>query len=57
MSYIIYPETKTSSYIFSISWIDDVAWKEMSPDNKRDVQTWFGADPTLALQETHVKNH
>jgi hypothetical protein len=46
MAYLILPQTKTESFTFGIAWIDGVP----DPDdinNPRDVQTWFGADPTL----------
>ncbi len=49
MSYIILETTKTSSYIFGIAWIDGVSWSNLQEDETRGVQTWFGADPTLAL--------
>ncbi len=39
VSFEILPETKTEHYIFGVSWID-------KPSEKRDIQTWFGADPT-----------
>lgn len=40
VKYIIRPKTKTSVFVFGIAWIDNV-----NDDN--DVQTWYGADPTL----------
>lgn len=40
VQYEILPITKTSLYVFGIAWIDNV-----NDDN--EVQTWFGADPTL----------
>lgn len=45
MAYRILPQTKTDSYSFGIAWIDGIP--EPDADNPRDVQTWFGADPTL----------
>lgn len=45
MAYLILPETKTASYTFGIAWVDGVSAPDA--DNPRDVQTWFGADPTL----------
>lgn len=38
--YEILPFTKTQRYVFGIAWIEN-------PDETRDVQTWFGADPTM----------
>ncbi|WP_373724974.1 hypothetical protein [Bacteroides heparinolyticus] len=50
MAYIIMPETKTEKYVFGIAWIDDVGWDDpIDDEHDRDVQTWFAADPTLAL--------
>ena len=33
-------ETKTTKYVFGIAWIENVT-------TENDVQTWYGADPTL----------
>lgn len=50
MAYVIMPETKTEKYIFGIAWINDVGWDDpIDNEHNRDVQTWFAADPTLAL--------
>lgn len=51
MSYLILKETTISKYIFGISWIDNVGWDDsiIDGEHNRDVETWFGADPTLAL--------
>ena len=50
MEYIIRPDTKTETYKFGIAWIDDVGFKEsIDPEKDREVQTWFGADPTLLV--------
>ncbi len=50
MSYRILPETKSEQYVFGISWIDDVDRGDTTDNNHdRDVQTRFGADPTLSL--------
>ena len=49
MSYLIETDTKTKSYVFGIAWIDNVGWDDPVDDNSRNVETWFGADPTLAL--------
>ena len=50
MEYIIRPDTKTETYKFGIAWIDDVGFKDpIDPEKDREVQTWFGADPTLQL--------
>lgn len=40
VKYMILPDTKTSVFIFGIAWIDNV-------NDNNDVQTWYGADPTL----------
>ncbi len=50
MSYCIEADTKTELYVFGIAWIDDVGWDDPNDYNRhRDVETWYGADPTLAL--------
>lgn len=33
-------DTKTTKFVFGIAWIDNVT-------AENDVQTWYGADPTL----------
>ena len=40
VSYLILKETKTTKYVFGVAWIEKVT-------TENDVQTWFGADPTL----------
>lgn len=40
VSYLILEETKTTRYVFGVAWIENVT-------AENDVQTWFGADPTL----------
>ncbi len=40
VQYIILPTTKTVAYVFGVAWIDHV-------NEENDVQTWYGADPTL----------
>ena len=40
VSYLIMEDTKTTKYVFGIAWIDNVT-------AENDVQTWYGADPTL----------
>lgn len=40
VQYEILPITKTTKFIFGIAWIDHV-------NVLNDVQTWYGADPTL----------
>ena len=40
VSYLIMEGTNTTKYVFGVAWIDNV-----TADN--DVQTWYGADPTL----------
>lgn len=50
MAYVIMPETKTEKYIFGRAWIDDVGRDDpIDDEHNRDIQTWFAADPTLAL--------
>ena len=38
--YKIMRYTKTTKFVFGIAWIDNVT-------AENDVQTWYGADPTL----------
>ena len=38
--YMVMKETKTTKYVFGIAWIENVT-------TENDVQTWYGADPTL----------
>lgn len=40
VQYVILPLTKTQRYVFGIAWIENF-------DEAREVQTWFGADPTM----------
>ena len=50
MAYLIDENTQTDHYTFGIAWIDNVGWNDPVDDNNdRDVETWYGADPTLAL--------
>lgn len=50
MAFHIRKDTKTTNYVFGISWIDNVDWNDTSTeDGDRDVETWYGADPTMAL--------
>ncbi|MDY5730896.1 MAG: hypothetical protein SPL05_05065 [Eubacteriales bacterium] len=49
MSFLIDMNTKYERYVFGISWIDNVGWDDLIGDNGRDVETWYGADPTLEL--------
>ena len=50
MEYHIEIYTKTEQYVFGIAWIDDVGWDDpINDEDNRNVETWFGADPTLAL--------
>lgn len=50
MSFLIDTNTKTERYVFGISWIDNVGWDDQIDNNDdRDVETWYGADPTLRL--------
>ncbi len=41
VKYVILPQTTTTEYVFGIAWIDNV-------NKENDVQTWYGADPTLS---------
>lgn len=50
MAFLIGPDTKTQEYEFGIAWIDDVGWDDpIDEENDREVETWYAADPTLAL--------
>lgn len=40
VSYLIKEETKTTKYVFGVAWIENAT-------TENDVQTWYGADPTL----------
>ena len=46
LAFGIFPDTKTSEYLFAVAWIDDVGAHDPIIDGEdRDVETWFGADP------------
>ena len=50
LSYKIPRDSKRDQYVFGICWIDDVRWNDQNEESqKRDIQTWFGADPSLPL--------
>ena len=50
MAFLIGKNTKTECYTFGISWIDNVGWDDpVDGKNDRDAETWYGADPALAL--------
>lgn len=50
MAFLIDENTKTENYTFGIAWIDNVGWDDLTgKSSDRDVETWYGADPTLAL--------
>ena len=50
LSYNIPKDSTREQYVFGICWIDDVKWKDQNEKcQKRDIQTWFGADPSLPL--------
>ena len=50
MSFLIDANTRTEHYTFGIAWIDNVKWDDPTGESSdRDVETWYGADPTLAL--------
>lgn len=40
VEYVVLPDTKTQNYVFGISWLNCC-------HENNDVQTWFGADPTI----------
>ncbi|MBR5948325.1 MAG: hypothetical protein IKZ82_06710 [Clostridia bacterium] len=50
MVFLIDSNTKTEYYTFGIAWIGDVGRDDpIEDDNNRDIETWYGADPTLEL--------
>ena len=50
MSFLINTNTKTELYTFGIAWIDNVGWDDpIDGNDDRDAETWYGADPVLAL--------
>jgi len=50
MSFLIDANTRTEHYTFGIAWIDNVGWDDPTGESSdRDVETWYGADPALAL--------
>ena len=50
LSYKIPKDSKREQYVFGVCWIDGVRWNDQNGESqKRDIQTWFGADPSLAL--------
>ena len=50
MAFLIGEKTKTERYVFGIAWIDGVGWDDpVDEGHDRDAETWYGADPTLAL--------
>ena len=47
MSFLVGKHTKTERYVFGVAWIDNVSRGDTTDDNtNRDVETWYGADPT-----------
>ena len=40
VQYELLPSTKTAKYTFGVAWISPCT-------DKNEIQTWFGADPTL----------
>ncbi len=40
VQYCLLPTTKTTKFLFGIAWLNAVT-------EENDIQTWFGADPTL----------
>ena len=52
MQYVVLPETETQKYTFGICWIDKIDIDDQSKEMiSRDTQTWFGADPTLCIEQ------
>ena len=52
MQYVILSETQTQKYTFGICWIDKIDIDDQSEEMmSRDTQTWFGADPTLCVEQ------
>ena len=50
MAFLIGKNTETEIYTFGIAWIDTVEREDPSDEDAcRDIETWYGADPTLAL--------
>ncbi len=50
MAFLIETNTKTERYTCGIAWIDNVRREDPAVENyDRDIETWYGADPTLAL--------
>ncbi len=50
MAFLIGTAAKTERYTFGIAWIDHVEWDDPTDENNdRDVETWYGVDPALAL--------
>ena len=50
MAYFIKAYTKAEKYVFGIAWINDVGWNDpINNEDNRDIETWFGADPTISL--------
>jgi len=44
VGYLILPFTKTEEYVFGVAWI-------CGGSEKKEVQTWYGADPTLMKKD------
>ena len=43
--------------MFGIAWIDNVGWDDpVDGHNNRDVETWYGADPTLQEEKENKNN-
>ena len=55
IAYIVGPTTKTTKYVFGISWIDDVGYDQpvRTGEHDRDVETWFGSDPSYLMRILH----
>ncbi len=52
MQCIILPDTQTQKYVFGISWINNIDIDDQSEEMiARDTQTWFGADPSLWIEQ------
>ncbi len=47
MSYVTFKNTRESSWVFGVAWIDDAMDGEGNIDGNRDAQTWLAADVTV----------
>ena len=49
-AYVIIPFTKTSHFVFGVSWLNDC-------NSENDHQTWFGADPTIMNKSDAIEGN